>query len=83
MVPIKYLGQLVFDKCLPLPKRIFFLMPLQHLMDTAVAFVEPCLLEAWNSLVIQNLSGLWMVFENLSSNQNCQIVTSSREPLKR
>ncbi len=24
MVPIKYLGQLVFDKCLPLPKRIFF-----------------------------------------------------------
>lgn len=36
----------------------FFLVPLQRLLDTSIAFIEPCVLEAWNSLVIQNLTGL-------------------------
>lgn len=56
MVPLKYLGQLVFDKCLPLPRRIFFFRA-SAALDPTVAFIEPRVLEAWNSLV-QNLTGL-------------------------
>lgn len=57
MVPLKYLGQLVFDKCVPLPRRIFFFFSASAALDPTVAFIEPRVLEAWNSLV-QNLTGL-------------------------